>query len=78
MIVENLTQATARDVFVECSLNLERHGLPVLWPVHDEAIVEIDEHQTVEDVYEHFLCPIPWAEGVPLAAEGHEVPHYCK
>lgn len=78
MIVENLTQATARDVFVECSLNLERHGLPVLWPVHDEAIVEIDEHQTVEDVYEHFLRPIPWAEGVPLAAEGHEVPHYCK
>jgi hypothetical protein len=77
-LVENLVQATARDVFAEHMLRVQDRGWTVLFHVHDELIVEVDETVTVEDIErEMSYCP-EWLSGCPLAAEAHKVERYTK
>lgn len=79
LLTENLVQATARDVFGEHCIGLdETSGVEVLWTIHDEAVTEVDEGITAKDI-EHAMSWAPdWIEGLPVAAEAKEVPHYCK
>jgi len=79
LLCENLTQATARDVFAEGVLNLHNTpGVNVLWTCHDEAICEADASANAKDI-EYAMTKTPeWAEGLPLAADISEVPHYMK
>lgn len=79
LLTENFIQAFARDVFGEHLIRLDRtSGLDVLWSVHDEAVNEADQGITARDV-EHVMsfCP-EWCEGLPVAAEAVEAPHYLK
>lgn len=79
LLCENVVQATARDVFGEHLVSmLKTPGIDVLWTVHDEAICEVDTNISVKDV-EHLMSQTPeWIKGCPIAAEGKEVPYYCK
>lgn len=79
LLCENVVQATARDVFGEHLVKMaETPGVSVLWTVHDEAICEVDQDVTVKDI-ESLMSRTPdWIEGCPIAAEGKEVPYYCK
>ena len=75
-LVENIVQATARDVLCYALGNLEE--CPVVMHVHDEIICEADGNMSLEE-----LCAImgrtpPWAEGLLLKAEGDEMPYYRK
>ena len=75
-LVENIVQATARDVLCYAIGNLEE--CPVVMHVHDEIICEADGNMSVEE-----LCAImgktpPWAEGLLLKAEGFETKYYRK
>lgn len=77
-LVENITQATARDIMANGMLNAEAAGFPVILTVHDELVTEIidleegPEWQDAElDALVKAMCNLPaWAEGLPIAAEG--------
>lgn len=81
-LTENVTQAVARDVLAHALVNLDRENVPVVAHVHDEVIAE--GGVTVERMKELMgagvgnpLAP-PWAEGLPLAAEGYCCARYRK
>jgi len=79
LLTENLVQATSRDVFGEHLLNLQNTpGIDTLFSSHDEAICEVDAGVTAREVQETMSIAPEWAPGLPLAAEAHEVSHYCK
>ena len=78
-LVENIVQATARDVLAEAMLRLSAAGFPIVFHVHDEVIAEClqDEHSL--DEMNDILRQTPdWADGLPLAAEGFETEYYQK
>ena len=73
-LVENITQAVARDCLAEAIENVERAGLPVIFHIHDEIVIETvpfgtDEHM-LETVTNLMTRPLSWARGLPLRAEG--------
>lgn len=81
-LTENVTQAVARDVLAHALVNLDRENVPVVAHVHDEVIAE--GGVTVERMKELMgagagnpLAP-PWADGLPLAAEGYYCARYRK
>jgi len=77
-LCENITQATARDVFGEHLVAMEDNGWGNLFSSHDEAILEVDNSVTTKDV-EHEMSKCPeWLEGCPIGAEAQEVPCYQK
>jgi len=79
-LVENATQAIARDVLAQGMLNAEAAGLPVVLHVHDEAVCEVpDDPRWSVDLLEVFMIDMPeWAQGLPLAAHGFETDRYHK
>jgi hypothetical protein len=79
-LVENITQATARDVFGHHLVELEdKFGAgTVLFSAHDEAITEVDPSVTAKDI-EAVMSQCPdWLEGCPVAADAKELAHYTK
>lgn len=81
-LTENVTQAVARDVLAHALVNLDRERVPVVAHVHDEVIAE--GGVTVGRMKELMgagvgnpLAP-PWADGLPLAAEGYYCARYRK
>ena len=79
-LVENVVQATARDVFAEGLKLCEASGYPVVLHIHDEAICETpDTAEFSGDEVARMLATNPmWAGGLPLAAEGSETKRYRK
>jgi DNA polymerase bacteriophage-type len=79
-IVENITQAVARDVLVQGIMNAEASEYPVVAHVHDEIVCEVpDTHEYSVDKLSSFMTTnIPWASGLPLAAAGFETKRYRK
>ena len=78
-LVENLTQATARDCLKESMLALTSAGFDIRAHVHDEVIItESIGGRTVQDVCDIMGSPISWAPGLPLRADGYETPYYKK
>lgn len=77
-LTENLVQATARDVFGEHLLTLEDQVGDVLFSVHDEAVMEVEQDVTSADV-EHAMSQCPeWIAGLPVGAEAKELQYYTK
>jgi DNA polymerase len=77
-LTENLVQAVSRDVFGEQLVRMEDHGLPALFSVHDEAVLECDASVTAKDI-EHEMSHCPdWLAGCPIGAEAKEVSCYIK
>lgn len=69
-LVENITQAVARDILASAMLRLEKWGFPVIFSVHDEVVCEVPEKTRDIDTYRQLLCELPeWAKGLPLKAE---------
>ncbi|NYS33515.1 DNA polymerase [Streptococcus danieliae] len=76
-LVENIVQATARDILAEAILRLEEKGYPVVFHVHDECIVE--SRGTAIEVINDLMAQAPdWAEGLPLNSEGYVTKYYMK
>jgi DNA polymerase len=77
-VVENIVQATARDLLMHAMFSIDRVGYPIVAHVHDEVIVEAPLDARVEDVAV-LMCDAPvWAEGLPLRAEGYACDFYKK
>lgn len=78
-LVENVTQATARDCLAETMYRLKDRGIKVVFHVHDEVICEVPKGAyTPEDIAEIMGQPIDWAPGLPLRADAYECEYYRK
>lgn len=70
-LVENCVQAVARDCLAQAIENLEAKGLPVVFHIHDEVVIDCRaDTATLDDVVNIMSRPIPWAPGLPLNADG--------
>lgn len=70
-LVENCVQAVARDCLAQAIENLEAEGLPVVFHIHDEVVIDCrSDTATLNDVVDIMSRPIPWAPGLPLNADG--------
>lgn len=79
LLVENVVQATARDLMAGAMMRLEQKGYPVIMSVHDEIICEVpDGFGSLDEMIEIMTAPPAWAKGCPIAAEGKEGPRYRK
>lgn len=78
-LTENVTQAIARDILAHAMLNLEAAGYPIVFHVHDEAVMEMPEGQgSLEEACSIMVIPPEWAKDLPLRADGDELPYYRK
>tara|TARA_Y100001951_G_scaffold99758_1_gene102184 strand:+ start:79 stop:393 length:315 start_codon:yes stop_codon:yes gene_type:complete len=79
-LCENIVQATARDVFADCYYRMLKAGFNVIWTVHDEFIVEVDEEdKDAKQEIKNLMSITPeWLEGCPIAAETIEAKYYTK
>ena len=79
LLLENLVQATARELMADALLKIEAAGLPVVLHVHDSVTVEVAENegQAALDLMIQLLTEEPlYMPGLPLAAEGEIKTHY--
>ncbi len=78
-LVENITQAVARDCLFHAMTNLDRAGYQIVFDVHDEVILEVPAAEAdLDRVVEIMSQPIPWAPGLPLNADGWVDSYYKK
>ncbi|UTC28003.1 DNA polymerase I [Stenotrophomonas phage A1432] len=82
MLVENITQATARDLMADAMLRCHENPeklYDVILSVHDELIAECDmDRGSVKDFETEMAYTPEWAEGCPVKAEGWTGPRYRK
>lgn len=73
-LVENCVQAIARDCLADTIERLEAAGLPVIFHVHDEVVIDIapwaDNDTMLDLVCSIMRSPISWAPDLPLNADG--------
>lgn len=73
-LVENIVQAIARDCLAIAIENLEAQRLHVVFHIHDEVVIDTpawaDEDTMLETVTKIMTKPIPWAQMLPLNADG--------
>lgn len=73
-LVENCVQAIARDCLAQAIEYLEAAGLPVVFHVHDEVVIDVapfgTDAEMLDKVVSIMTRPIPWAQGLPLGADG--------
>lgn len=76
-LVENITQATARDCLAETIRRVSAEGFRVVMHVHDEIIVDglPEDYPTIVEMMSQ---PMPWAPGLPLSADGYVCQYYKK
>jgi DNA polymerase len=79
-LVENVTQAVARDVLAANLPRIEVAGFEILGTVHDEVIALVDDDSGLDHRHlSAMLATRPdWANGLPLAAEGYSSRRYQK
>lgn len=73
-LVENCVQAIARDCLAQAIEHLEAEGLPVIFHIHDEVVIDIkpwaSDKEMLAKTVEIMSRPILWAPGLPLGADG--------
>lgn len=77
-LAENLVQATARDVFAEAKLRLDKAGHQIVLSVHDEVVIETDKETPLIEVEKIISLDVSWLPGCPIACEAKEEMAYCK
>ena len=77
-LTENVVQAIARDILGVVILRAREAGLPVVFHIHDEIVVEAQPGQTLEQVEALFSKPIDWCRDLPLKGAGYSTPYYLK
>lgn len=74
--VENIVQATARDIL--CYAMRTLRCCSIVMHIHDEVVIEADPHMSLDAVCEQMGRTPPWARGLLLRADGYATPFYKK
>lgn len=74
--VENIVQAISRDILCYAMRTLRNYR--ICGHVHDEHIIECPLDTNVSEICEMMGRTPPWAEGLPLRADGYECSFYKK
>lgn len=78
-LVENIVQATARDLLALAMLRLRNQGFDIVMHIHDEAVLEVPEGVSgVEEICQIMSDQPDWAAGLPLRTDGYECVFYKK
>lgn len=77
-LVENLVQATARDVLADQMVAIAERGWRILFSAHDELVLEVDNTVSASDVEREMSRTPDWLKPCPIAAVAHEATHYGK
>lgn len=79
-LVENITQAIARDCLAVAMTRVSALGYKIVMHVHDEMIVDVPLADTgaLAQINACIGEEIPWAPGLPLRGDGYETPFYRK
>ena len=77
-LVENITQAVARDCLAETLIWLRGTDLDPVFHVHDEVICEITDDKQLDHILAIMAQPIDWAPGLPLKGAGFTCGYYQK
>ena len=79
-LVENITQAIARDCLAISMQRVAALGYNIVMHVHDEIIVDVPVEDTgaLARINACMGEEIPWAPGLPLRGDGYETPFYMK
>ena len=75
-LVENITQAIARDILCFAMNTLRSYH--IVATVHDEIIIECPQETSLEYICQQMSITPPWAEGLVLNADGDEMQYYQK
>lgn len=75
-LVENIVQATARDILCYAMRTLRRCA--IVMHIHDELVMEADPQMSLSAVCEQMGRTPPWAKGLLLRADGYETDFYKK
>ena len=76
--VENIVQATARDILVEAMRRLEAAGYQIVMHVHDEAVIEAPADTSLDEICAIMGQTPAWAGGLLLRADGYVCDFYQK
>ena len=77
-LVENIVQATARDLLAEAMQRLNKAGYQIVMHVHDEVVIEASKEASLKNITA-IMGEVPsWAEGLELRADGYECEFYKK
>ena len=74
--VENIVQATARDILCYAMRTLRNYA--IVMHIHDEVVIEAEPGMSLEAVCEQMGRTPPWAKGLLLRADGYETDFYKK
>lgn len=80
-ITENVVQAIARDLLADAMREMDARGLNIVMHVHDEVVAETlaDGAEETLDLMSWIMSQgLPWADGLPLGAEGYITDFYKK
>lgn len=78
-LVENATQAIARDILAEAMARMEGYGLNIVGHVHDEVIIEAPKDRyTVDEGCKLMSVNPEWCKDLPLNAAGYKGSYYFK
>ena len=70
-LAENVTQATARDIFTAAMLRIHRAGYKIVLHTHDEIMIEVPEGTcSVEELERLMGIKEPWFSDWPIRAAG--------
>lgn len=78
-LVENATQAMARDVLAHAMLRIDKK-YPLVLSVHDEPLAEAPDtaDYSADEMVDLLAAGEAWTRGLPLAAKGREMHRYGK
>lgn len=74
--VENIVQATARDIL--CYAMKTLRCCSIVMHIHDELVIEADPKVSLNGICEQMSRTPPWAKGLLLSADGYTTPFYKK
>ncbi|MEK1336376.1 DNA polymerase [Limosilactobacillus fermentum] len=77
-LVENIVQATSRDLLAETMRRLEATDNPIVMHIHDEAVIDAPADRSLEKIVK-IMTEVPaWADGLILNAAGFVSDFYKK
>lgn len=74
--VENIVQATARDIL--CYAMNTLRCCSIVMHIHDEVVIEAERRMSLQAVCDQMGRTPPWAKGLQLRADGYETDFYKK